>query len=129
MGPIGWALDHIEGVAWALTMIGLVANAILRRSTPSRKEVDGKIAAVKAEVDAVRELAQESHDRLDTIEATLTGLATKQDISSILQALARQDGDRRVLTAEVQGLREVFVRIEEPLKILMEAALKREGGS
>ena len=129
MSSLGWGLDHFEGVMAALMMLTFVANAILRRSTPSRKEVDDKIAAVKGEVDAVKKLAEESHERLDTIEMTLTGLATKGDISDIKVMLANQDGDRRVLTAEVKGLREVFVRIEEPLKILMEAALQRERGS
>lgn len=129
MSSLGWGLDHFEGVMAALMMLAYVTSAILRRSTPSRKEVDEKIAAVKAEIEAVRRLAQESHERLDAIESTLKGLATKEDIGDIKVMLERQDGDRRALAAEVRGVREVFIRIEEPLKILMEHALSRESRS
>jgi hypothetical protein len=123
---------QIQAIFSVLASTGAIAGVIfmlwLRRSTPSRREVDAKVAALKSEIDAVKALATEGHERLNAAEATMQGLATKEDVSKILQALERQDGDRRELAAEIRGIREVFKRIETPLSMMMEAALSKERG-
>lgn len=112
-----------------LAAAGVIFMLVLRRSTPSRHEVDRRLAALKEEVDAVKDLAAGAHERLNAAEAAMKGLATKADIADIKVMLERQNGDRRALAEKVEGLSAVLIRIEEPLRMMLDAALRREGGA
>jgi hypothetical protein len=125
--------QNLEALSELLLALAMVFSFIfmlwLRRTTPSRSEVS---AAIKASIDSLTEKlgaadrsALEALGRVARVEVTIDRHATKDDVSEILQALTRQDGDRRTLGAEVRGMREGFVRIEQQLDMLMQEALHK----
>jgi glyceraldehyde-3-phosphate dehydrogenase/erythrose-4-phosphate dehydrogenase len=114
-------------------VVGIVFMVWLRRSTPSRTEmvtaiataIGAALAPVLEKLTGVDRNALEALGRVARVEVTIDRHATKDDVSEILQALQRQDGDRRALGAQVQGMRDGFARIEDQLRMLMEEALRK----
>lgn len=133
---IAWLFNNaanVEAVAEiVLALAATVATVFmvaLRKTTPSRSDVATAIASVadplRKEIAEVKKVATEALARAGIIESALDRHATKDDVSEILRALERQDGDRRALGSEVKGMREGFVRIEQQLDMLMQEALRR----
>jgi hypothetical protein len=131
-----WLFDNaqniqaiVELVLTIVSVIGIVFMVWLRKSTPSRTDLAIAIErAVKPLTESVadaKKTATEALRRVGVVEGIIDRHATKDDVSEILRALERQDGDRRTLGAEVRGMREGFVRIEQQLDMLMQEALRK----
>jgi hypothetical protein len=131
-----WLFDNaqniqaiVELVLTIVSVIGIVFMVWLRKSTPSRTDLAIAIErAVKPLTESVadaKKTATEALGRVGVVEGIIDRHATKDDVSEILRALERQDGDRRTLGAEVRGMREGFVRIEQQLDMLMQEALRK----
>lgn len=62
-------------------------------------------------------------ERVQTIEATMTNLATKEDIGKVMLLLERSDGERKALQSKVDGINAQLERIATPLTIIQEHLL------
>jgi hypothetical protein len=62
--------------------------------------------------------------RLTKVENSLISLATKDDITKVLLALSKQDGQRSTLEAKVDGMRTQITALETPLGLIQEHLLR-----
>lgn len=101
----------------------------LRRTTPSRSEVgniiDAAVDPVSDRAAEAKRVADGAAEGLANLTRKVDGLARKEDVANILEALAKQDGDRRALSERVDAVRDILTRIETPLDMLMQEALRK----
>ena len=116
-----FALSDITDAAGPLAALaGLVATAILWR-------LKGEFAS-KADL-------QQTRDRLDTVEAEIERVCTRlemlpdhEDLSDVRERLASMEGAIKVASEQVEGLRQVMVRLERPLNQLIDHHMNRGRG-
>ena len=78
------------------------------------------------ELDEHRDDLAKCTRRIEALEARTQGLATTADVNKVLTALERQNGDRRVLAAEVAGVRQLVDKMGKPIDLIMQHLLSEK---
>jgi hypothetical protein len=104
--------------------------AVIKRivTLETNHQIDAERIPTKREVAEIhlRLLAVEAGDKL--FEERMKSLATKDDVSQLLQKMERQDGDRRALNEKVSGIDQLLVRLSHPIDTIYKHML-HEGKS
>ncbi len=115
-----WVFDNALALSILVPpMIGIAWMA-LTRAFPTR-------ASVKSTVDEIHSRIDGHGERIGKVELAVTGLATRDDISRVLLALERQDGERRVLAQQIDGVGEKLRQIEKSADLITEHLLNGRG--
>lgn len=113
---------------FAVSMIGAVYTFIATR----RRDVDGRLAELRAEadakIDALDDRADRHDQRLHVLETTVAGLPAKDDLHAVQIQLTTLGGHLERIEAHMSGHRDTMTRLTAVTDRLEDFLLKQKQG-
>jgi hypothetical protein len=128
MSILSWAWENVLPIVAVASPLVNLLLLVFWSQVPSRKELRSATAKLHARIDKVAKDIIEGDQGMDRrvtkVENSLISLATKDDITKVLLALSKQDGQRSTLEAKVDGMRTQITALETPLGLIQEHLLR-----
>ena len=104
---IGGAAGLFSGAAWW----------VIRQSLVTHKSLADTIGPLGEDIDA-------QGARISVLETDMKHMPSSSEISDLRERMTRLEGTAQAIRVEVQGVHELLERIERPLNVLVDGALK-----
>ncbi len=100
--------------------VGLFSGAawwVIRQSLVTHKDMAETIGPLGEDMDA-------QGARISVLETDMKHMPSSSEISDLRERMTRLEGTAQAIRVEVQGVHELLERIERPLNVLVDGALK-----